>query len=113
MLRTLSDFADGSVRIETEGGIANSNVIMLLPHSDIDKDKVNDSLEMMIEQLSAVTFISWVDKPASGNGSFLNINVIMCDVPTLVISPRYIASDKKSYLSAALWDSNSYIRPLF
>lgn len=117
MLKTLSDLADESVQIESQGGIAKLNVIMLLPHSDIDKDKVNDSLEMMVEQLGAVQFIKWAYKPASGNGSLLNLNVIMRDVPTLVISPRYIATDKKIYLSAALWDSNSdrhpYIRPLF
>lgn len=117
MLKTLSDLADESVQIEAQGGIAKLNVIMLLPHSDIDKDKVNDSLEMMVEQLGAVKFINWAYKPASGNGSLLNLNVIMRDVPTLVISPRYIATDKKIYLSAALWDSNSdrhpYIRPLF
>lgn len=90
---------------------------MLLPHPDIDKDKVNDSLELMLEQLGAVKFINWAYKPASGNGLLLNLNVIMRDVPTLVISPRYIVADKKIYLSAALWDSNSerhpYIRPLF
>lgn len=117
MLKALSDLADESVRIELEGGIAKLNVIMLLPHSDVEKDKVNDSLELMIEQLGAVRFINWAYKPATGNGSLLNLNVLMRDVPTLVISPRYIAADKKIYLSAALWDSNSerppYIRPLF
>lgn len=117
MLKTLSDLADASVQIESQGGIAKLNVIMLLPHSDIDKDNVNDSLEMIVEQLGSVKFINWAYKPASGNGSLLNLNVIMRDVPTLVISPRYIAADKKIYLSAALWDSNSerhpYIRPLF
>lgn len=117
MLKTLSDLADESVQIESQGGIAKLNVIMLLPHSDIDKDNVNDSLEMIVEQLGSVKFINWTYKPASGNGSLLNLNVIMRDVPTLVISPRYIAVDKNIYLSAALWDSNSqrhpYIRPLF
>lgn len=117
MLKALTDLADESVQIESEGGIAKLNVIMLLPHPDIDKDKVNDSLELMLEQLGAVKFINWAYKPASGNGLLLNLNVIMRDVPTLVISPRYIVADKKIYLSAALWDSNSerhpYIRPLF
>lgn len=74
MLKALSDLADESVRIELEGGIAKLNVIMLLPHSDIEKDKVNDSLELMIEQLGAVRFINWAYKPATGNGSLLNLN---------------------------------------
>jgi hypothetical protein len=117
MIKALTDLADESVRVESQGGIARLNVVMLQPHSDIDKDKVNDSLEKLVEQLGGVKFINWAYKPASGNGSLLNLNVIMRDVPTLVISPRYIAADKKVYLSAALWDSNSerhpYIRPLF
>jgi hypothetical protein len=114
MLKALTNLANESAQIESVGGIAKLNVVMLLPHSDIDKDSVNDSLEILVEQLGGVKFINWAYRPASGNGSLLNLNVIMRD---LVISPRYIAAEKKIYLSAALWDSNSerhpYIRPLF
>lgn len=117
MLMALTSLANESVKAEVEGELAKLNVLLLMSHSDLDKDFINDSIEIMVSQLGGVNFINWANKPASGNGSLLNLNVIMRDIPTLVISPRYNPADKKIYFSAALWDSNStrhpYIRPLF
>lgn len=117
MLNSLLYVAERSRMIEKVGEVAPLNILLLQAHPHVKHSMINDMVESMTRPLGAVQYLPWAYKTATGNGMLLNLNVIMRDIPTLVISPRYMEDDKKLYFSAALWDSNAdrhpYIRPLF
>lgn len=117
MLRRLTQVAEESKELEAKGLIAPINVLMLYPIRELGQSFVNESLKDYYKQFGAVNLLDWTNKQASGNSPLYNLNVIMRDMPTLVLSPRYIEDEGKVYFSAALWDSDSerhpYIRPLF
>ncbi len=117
MLNTLLTMADASLAGEAEGKMAPLNVLLLIPHKNIDRDQIALHLQDVVPQLGSARFLDYTYKPACGNSALLNLNVVMRDMPTLVVSPRYVKDEKKTYYSAALWDSNStkhpYIKPLF
>lgn len=117
MINSLLKVAERSRKIEKIGEVAPLNILLLQAHPHIQHSYVNDMVATMTHPLGAVQYLPWTYKTATGNGMLLNLNVIMRDIPTLVISPRYIEDDKKLYFSAALWDSNAdkhpYIRSIF
>lgn len=117
MLKRLTQVAEESKELEAKGLIAPINVLMLYPIRELGQSFVNESLKEYYNQFGAINLLDWSNKQASGNSHLYNLNVIMRDMPTLVLSPRYIEDERKVYFSAALWDSDSerhpYIRPLF
>lgn len=117
MLKRLTQLADESKDMEARGFIAPINVLMLYPLREVGQSVINDSLKDYYGQMGCMTLRDWTIRQAGGNTTLYNLNVIMRDMPTLVLSPRYIEDEKKIYFSAALWDSDSerhpYIRPLF
>lgn len=117
MIQSLLKVVEISKKIEKIGEVAPLNILLLQAHPQVQHRYINDMVASMIHPLGAVQYLPWTYKTATGNSMLLNLNVIMRDIPTLVISPRYIEYDKKLYFSAALWDSNAdkhpYIRPLF
>lgn len=117
LLKSLNIEAEKNRELESKGLVAPINVLLFFPISEVDKPLINASLEENFKEYGDIRLLPWTTKLASGNASLLNLNVIMRDMPTLAISPRYVEGEKKLYLSAALWDSNSerhpYIRPLF
>lgn len=117
MINSLLLVAEKSRMIEKVGEVAPLNILLLQAHPHVKHTMINDMVELMTRPLGAVQYLPWAYKTATGNGMLLNLNVIMQDIPTLVISPRYMEDDKKLYFSAALWDSNAdrhpYIRSLF
>lgn len=117
LLKSLTIEAEKNKELEFKGLIAPINVLLFFPISEVDRPLINASLQDIFNEFGDIRLLPWTTKLASGNASLLNLNVIMRDMPTLAISPRYVESEKKIYLSAALWDSNTerqpYIRPLF
>jgi hypothetical protein len=117
MINSLLKVVERSKMIEEIGEVAPLNILLLQAHPHVQHGLINDMVASMTHPLGAVQYLPWTYKTATGNSMLLNLNVIMRDIPTLVISPRYIEDDKKLYFSAALWDSNAdkhpYIRPLF
>lgn len=117
LLNSLGICAEKSKELEEKGAIAPLNVVLLMPIRELDKETINSYVEENFEKIGDIKLLPWTIRLASGNASLFNMNVLMRDIPTLVISPRYIESDCKVYFSAALWNSNSenspYIRPIF
>lgn len=117
LLNSLSIQAEKSKDLEGKGAVSPLNVVLLMPIRELDKETINTYVEENFEKIGDLKLLPWTIRLASGNASLFNLNVLMRDIPTLVISPRYIESDRRVYFSAALWNSNSenspYIRPLF
>lgn len=117
MINSLLRVVERSRKIEEVGEVAPLNILLLQAHQLVKHNIINDMVESMTQPLGAVQYFPWTYKTATGNGMLLNLNVVMRDIPTIVISPRYMDDDKKLYFSVALWDSNAdrhpYIRPLF
>lgn len=117
MLKRLTQVAEESKEMEANGLIAPLNVLLLYPIREVGQSFVNESLNEYYSKFGSITLLDWTNRQAAGNSSLYNLNVIMRDMPTLVLSPRYVEDERKIYFSAALWDSDSerhpYIRPLF
>lgn len=106
-----------------KGGIAPLNILLLHAHTGVNPDKVDEATARMLSPLAGSVNVieQWVHKDArgiaTGNGALFNLNVIMGNLPMLVVSPRYVADDKRVEFSAAMWDAaadrHPLIRPLF
>lgn len=92
------------------------NVLLLHTGENmIGYDSVNNRLERTEAELGNIVFRRWCNKNAAHNGSILNLNYVMANIPTLVISP--FMQGEMLHFTASMWEADSgqnpLIRPLF
>lgn len=88
------------------------NVILLhaLGNVGVDYNEIIDSLDKFGEKLGNVKFRRWCDKDVSRNAAIYNLHAVLCNIPTLIISP-YLWKNKV-YITIAMWDAQCETKPL-
>ena len=92
------------------------NVVLLhAGQSLINYESINDKLEKLEAELGNVVFRRWCNKNIGRNGAILNLNYVMANIPTLVISP--CMQGGMIHFTVSMWEAQSgqkpLIRPLF
>ena len=92
------------------------NVVLLHTGQNIvNYESINNRLEKVGIELGNVVFRRWCNKNVGRNGAILNLNYVMANIPTLVISP--CMQGGVIHFTASLWEPQSgqkpLIRPLF
>lgn len=92
------------------------NVVLLRAVQNlVNYESVNNRLEKIGIELGNVVFRRWCNKNAGRNGAILNLNYVMANIPTLVISPCMQGSIM--HFTVSMWEPQSdqkpLIRPLF
>ena len=92
------------------------NVVLLHTGQNIvSYESINNRLEKVGIELGNVVFRRWCNKNVGRNGAILNLNYVMSNIPTLVISP--CMQGGVIHFTVSLWEAQSgqkpLIRPLF
>lgn len=92
------------------------NIVLLHAGQNlISYDAINDRLEKLEAELGNIIFRRWCSQDVSRNGAILNLNYVMANIPTLVISP--CMQGGMVHFTASMWEPQSgqkpLIRPLF
>lgn len=92
------------------------NVVLLHAGQNIvNYESVNNRLEKIGIELGNVVFRRWCNKNVGRNGAILNLNYVMANIPTLVISP--CMQGGVIHFTVSMWEPQSgqkpLIRPLF
>lgn len=81
----------------------------------VNYDSINNRLEKIEIELGNVIFRRWCNKNVGRNGAILNLNYVMANIPTLVISPCLLGG--MVHFTVSMWEPQSgqkpLIRPLF
>ena len=92
------------------------NVVLLhAGQNHISYESINNRLEKIGIELGNVVFRRWCNKNVGRNGAILNLNYVMANIPTLVISP--CMQGGVIHFTVSMWEPQSdqkpLIRPLF
>ena len=82
-----------------------------------DYKDIEEELKDMEPYIGDISILKdYCKMKVSGNSVLMNLHYIMGQIPTLVISPKYVEKENMFYFNAAVWEAQAtrpLIRPLF
>ena len=88
----------------------NAILLHTLGNIGVDYSEIVDSLDAYGEKMGNIEFRRWCDKDVSRNAALFNLNAILWNIPTVVISPYFWK--EKVHFVVAMWDAQCETKPL-